>query len=56
MRTEESGDEGKTLDLGLFCLVTGSGFVAEERAGSIFHGETLSGRAIVEVSSHRTLK
>jgi len=40
---------------GLFGLGIGGGFSAGgARAGSIFHGETLSGRGIVEVSSHLT--
>lgn len=57
MRTEESGDEGNMVDRGLFCLCTGSGLIAGgTRAGSIFHGETLSGRGIVELSSHLTFK
>lgn len=45
------------VDRGLFGLDIGRGFSAGGvRAGSIFQGETLSGRGIVEVSSHLTLK
>lgn len=55
VRTEESGDVDKILDRCLFCLLTGSGVIAGGvKAGSIFHGETLSGRGTVDVSSHRT--
>lgn len=55
MRTEESGDEGTTLDRGLLGLGMGRGFNAGgANAGSMLHGETLSGRGIVEVSSHLT--
>lgn len=44
-------------DRGLFDLGTGSGFIAGGvRAGSIFQGETLSGRGILEISSHRTFR
>lgn len=40
---------------GLFCLCTGSVLIVGGiRAGSIFQGETLSGRGIEEVSSQRT--
>lgn len=57
VRTEESGEDGNMLDRGLFDLGTGSGFIAGGvRAGSIFQGETLSGRGILEISSHRTLR
>lgn len=43
------------LDRGLFALGTGRGLSAGgERAGSIFQGDTLSGRDMVEVSSHLT--
>lgn len=56
VRTEESGEEGNMFDRGLFGLGTGSGFSAGGvTAGSIFQGETLSGRGILEISSHRTL-
>ena len=55
MRMEESGVEGARLDLGLLGLGIGTGLKAGgERAGSIFHGDTLSGRGILVVSSHRT--
>ena len=55
VRTDESGDEGNMFDRGLLGLGTGSGFNAGGvTAGSIFQGETLSGRGIVEVSSHLT--
>lgn len=55
--TEDSDDEGKALGRGLLGRDTGSGFIAGgERVRSIFQGETHSGREIVEVSSHRTLK
>lgn len=57
VRTEESGDEGRTFDRGLFGLGIGSGLRAGGvRAGSIFQGETWSGLGIAELSSHRTLK
>lgn len=52
VRTEESGDYGKMFGQDLYSLGTGRGL----SAGSIFQGETLSGRRIVEVSSHLTLK
>lgn len=55
VRTEDSGDEGKMLDLGLLGLETGRGFRARgARAGSIFQGDTLSGRGMAEFSSHLT--
>lgn len=55
VRTDESGDEGTMLERGLFGLGTGRGFRAGgARAGSIFQGDTLSGRGVVEVSSHLT--
>lgn len=55
VRTDESGDEGNMFDRGRFGLGTGRGFNAGGvTAGSIFQGETLSGRGIVEVSSHLT--
>ena len=55
-RTEESGEEGTKLVRGLFSLGTGRGlWVGGVEAGSIFQGETLSGRGMVEFSSHRTL-
>lgn len=53
--TDESGDEGSMFGLGLLDLGMGRGFNAGgARAGSIFQGETLSGRGIVDVSSHLT--
>lgn len=55
VRTEESGDEGTIFDLGLLGLGIGMGFIAGgANAGSIFQGETLSGRGMVEFSSHLT--
>lgn len=55
VRTEESGEEGTMLDLGLLGLGIGRGLSAGgANAGSIFQGETLSGRGMVEVSSHLT--
>ena len=55
--TELSGDEGTAFDRGLFGLGIGRGFRAGgAKAGSIFQGDTLSGRGMVEVSSHRTYK
>lgn len=55
VRTDESGDEGNMFDRGLFCLCTGSVLiVGGTSAGSIFQGETLSGREMEEVSSQRT--
>lgn len=54
VRAEESGDEGTMFDRCLFGLGIGSGFMTGVEAGSIFQGETLSGREILEVSSHRT--
>ena len=43
------------VDRGLFGLDIGRGLSAGgARAGSIFQGETLSGRGIVLVSSHLT--
>lgn len=55
MRTDESGDEGNMFDRNLFGLGIGRGFNAGGlTAGSTFQGETLSGRGIVEVSSHLT--
>jgi len=55
VRTDESGDEGKILDLGLFGLATGGALSAGGlRAGSIFQGETRSGLGMLEFSSHRT--
>lgn len=57
VRTDESGDEGKMLDLGLFGLAIGGALSAGGlRAGSIFQGETWSGLGMVEFSSHRTFK
>lgn len=57
VRTDESGDEGTMFDRGLFDLGTGRGFSAGgARAGSIFQGETLSGRGTEEFSSHLTYK
>ena len=57
VRTEESGEEGTIFDRCLFDLGTGRGLSAGGvKAGSIFQGETLSGRGMVEVSSQRTLK
>jgi len=57
VRTEESGDDGTTLDRGLLGLGIGKGLRAGgARAGSIFHWETLSGRRTLEVSSHLTWK
>lgn len=53
----ESGDEGTMFDRGLFGRGIGRGFSAGgARAGSIFQGETLSGRGMDEVSSHLTFK
>lgn len=55
MRTDESGDEGNMFDLGLLGLGIGRELSAGgANAGSIFQGETLSGRGMVEVSSHLT--
>jgi hypothetical protein len=57
VRTEESGEDGTTLARGLLGLGIGRGFRAGgARAGSIFQGETLSGRGMLEVSSHLTLR
>lgn len=57
VRIEESGDDGTTLDRGLLGLGIIRGFIAGgARAGSIFHGETLSGRGMLDVSSHLTWK
>ena len=56
VRTEESGEQGTKLVRDLFSLGTGRGLtVAGVKAGSIFQGDTLSGRGTVEFSSHRTL-
>lgn len=55
VRTDESGDEGNMFDLGLLGLGIGRELSAGgANAGSIFQGETLSGRGMVEVSSHLT--
>lgn len=57
VRTDESGEEGRLFDRGLFGLGTGRGLRAGGvRAGSIFQGETRSGLGTEEVSSQRTLK
>lgn len=57
VRTEESGDDGTMLARGLLGLGIGRGFRAGgARAGSIFQGETLSGRGMLDVSSHLTLR
>ena len=55
MRTDASGEGGGAFCLGLFTLEeSGSGLTGGDEAGSIFQGETLSGRGIVEGSSQRT--
>ena len=54
VRTDDSGEGGGAC-LGLFTLEeSGRGLTGGDEAGSIFHGETLSGRGIVEGSSQRT--
>jgi len=54
VRTDDSGEGGGAC-LGLFILEeSGRGLTGGDEAGSIFHGETLSGRGIVEGSSQRT--
>ena len=54
VRTDESREEGITFVRGLFGLGTGKGFTGGAIVGSIFHGETLSGRGMEEVSSQCT--
>jgi hypothetical protein len=56
VRTDGSGEGGGAFCLCLFTLLLerGRGFTEGEEAGSIFHGDTLSGRGIVEGSSQRT--
>lgn len=56
MRTDASGEGRGAFCLGLFTLEeeSGSGLTGGDEAGSIFQGETLSGRGIVEGSSQRT--
>lgn len=55
VRTDESGDNVTMFERGLLGRGTGRGFSAGgARAGSIFQGETLSGRGMEEVSSHLT--
>jgi hypothetical protein len=54
VRTDESGEAAGTLGLGLLTRERGSGLTGGDEAGSIFQGETLSGRGIVEGSSQRT--
>lgn len=55
VRADISGEEDKTCERGLFCLCTGSVLIAGGmRAGSIFQGDTLSGRGMEEVSSQST--
>lgn len=57
VRTEESGEEGTKFVRGLFSLGTGRGLRAGGvKAGSIFQGDTLSGRGMLEDSSQRTFK
>jgi len=49
VRTDASGEGGGAFCLGLFTLEeSGSGLTGGDEAGSIFQGETLSGRGIVE--------
>ena len=56
VRIDESGEHGITLDRGLLDLGIGRGLIGGGvKAGSIFQGETLSGRGTEELSSHRTL-
>jgi hypothetical protein len=54
VRTDDSGEGGGAFCLGLFPLERGRGLTGGDEAGSIFQGETLSGRGIVEGSSQRT--
>lgn len=54
VRTEDSGEAGVTLGRGLLGRGSGKECGGGVDAGSIFHGDTLSGRAIEDVSSHRT--
>jgi hypothetical protein len=54
--TDDSGDGAGTFGLGLLTRERGSGLTGGDEAGSIFQGETLSGRGIVEGSSQRTFR
>lgn len=54
VRTDDSGETGGTFGLGLLTRERGSGLTGGDEAGSIFQGETLSGRGIVDGSSQRT--
>lgn len=55
VRTDDSGEGGGAFCLGLLTLEeSGRGLTGGDEAGSIFQGETLSGRGIVEGSSQRT--
>ena len=54
VRTDDSGEAGVTLGRGLLGRGSGKEWGGGVDAGSIFHGDTLSGRAIEDVSSHRT--
>jgi hypothetical protein len=54
VRTDDSGEAAGTFGLGLLTRERGSGLTGGDEAGSIFQGETLSGRGIVEGSSQRT--
>lgn len=55
MITEDSGEGGGGFCLGLLTLEeSGRGLTGADEAGSIFQGDTLSGRGILEGSSQRT--
>lgn len=54
--TKESVDDDTMFPRGLFDRHTGWASRVGVKASSIFQGETLSGRWMGEVSSHRTCK
>jgi len=55
--TDKSEDKGNIFGRGLLPLATGRRFTeAGANDGSNFYGETLSGRAIADISSHCTLR
>lgn len=57
VRTDESGEDDTMFARGLLGLGIGRGLgTGGVKAGSIFQGETLSGRGMEEVSSHLTYK